>query len=354
MKDYGNAGALCGALGCMVLLLISMHFAKKEEPDTKSTSAEITKQDMGASVVDATVSGTSGVSGLADTTVTLASGETGTQPPEGTVIENTATTTAVFIGPLSKEAMATSTTTVNIDPELIRENYPEEISIVGDSIASGFGAYQVLLNPFNFSASSLSSWSIMDYTFSYDGETLNYLDALTVSQPGYIYLSFGMNDLNSATSDQFAENYKKILADVQEACPDSCIIVAGISPVSSTCTYAANSTILMFNEKLRAVVDEISSDRVRYYDTVDLLADSVAGTLLAEYDGGDGIHLSYAAYEMLLENLYPILDEMPVPAMVVSDLSESASSVTETETVTEADMVTGSETVPEGGETATY
>ncbi|MBQ8515718.1 MAG: SGNH/GDSL hydrolase family protein [Ruminococcus sp.] len=334
MKDYGNAGAICGALGCMVLLIISMYLSKNEEPEVKSTSAEISRQDKETAVT---------------TAATAVSGETGTQPPEETSGENTVTTTtAVFIGPLSKEAMATSTTTVNIDPELIRENYPEEISIVGDSIASGFGAYQVLLNPFNFSASSLASWSIMDYTFTYDGNTLNYIDALKEAQPGYIYMSFGMNDLNAGTSDEFAENYRTILAEVQEACPESCIIVAGISPVSGTCTFAANSTIVMFNEKLKSVVDEVRSDRICYYDTASLLSDAESGVLLSEYDGGDGIHLSYAAYEKLLENLYPILDEMPVPAMVVSDLSGSSSSETETETVTE----TGTDAETEGGETA--
>lgn len=42
MKDYGNAGALCGALGCMVLLIVSMHFAKAEDkPKTEKVSAEV-------------------------------------------------------------------------------------------------------------------------------------------------------------------------------------------------------------------------------------------------------------------------------------------------------------------------
>lgn len=351
MKDYGNAGALCGALGCMVLLIVSMHFAKREEvPDTDKAGSEIALNDGGEALEGTTAasdvtsittgvvnvggsdvaSGSGVVSGTTDTSV---SGDI-SQPASTTV-------TYAFVGPYSKEALATMTTTVSVDTAVLHEIYPEQLSILGDSIASGFGAYQVLANPYDFATGNLASWSINDYTFDYEGTSGVYKDVLAASQPGYIYISMGMNDVNMVTSDQYAENYRQIITDVQAACPDSNIIVAGITPIAADSTFAANSTIVKFNEKLQGVVNEFGSANIRYFDAHSILADPATGGLASENNGGDGIHLSYSAYYSVIEQLYLFLDEMPVPAAILDEVEQV--SVTQTETVTEDTTGEGTE-----------
>ncbi len=325
MKDYGNSVALFGALGCMVLLLVSMHFAKKEdEPEVKDPKPAAS-QNGNLSAEDSTEP----TEGTDVTTGTTVSGEsasdisttTTTHPDTGAIPQISVEVTeemisGAFIGAVTPEMQSAIDAATKIDPEILHEIYPQELSIVGDSIASGFGAYQVLTNSYDFATGSLAARSITDYTFEYDGASYVYSDALKLSQPAYIYLSMGMNDVNMTTSDEYAENYKNIISTVQDVCPDSVIIVAGITPVSPSSTFTAQTTIQKFNEKLKETVDSIADPGVLYYDAYSAVCDAATGGLRADCDGGDGIHLSYSAYSALLSNLYPMLDEIPAPEKI--------------------------------------
>lgn len=352
MKDYGNAGALCGALGCMALLLVSMHFAKNEnKPDTEKVSAEIVmdeneKKDTKQTGITTSVtvsSETTAAEGTAsrDDSASYSDTDEAEEMPSETASSQSP---EMFVGPLTLEQQQAIADSIKYSPEVLHMVYPKELSIIGDSIASGFGVYEILDNSYDFSAGSLGARSITDYNFSYDGVAGTYADALKSSQPSYIYLSMGMNDVNIITSDEYAECYKKIISKVLEVCPDSNIIVAGITPVSAESSFAANSSIVMFNEKLKAVVEEFGSPSVRYYDAGSIVMDEATGGLRSDCDGGDGIHLAYSAYYLLLENLYPVLDEMPIPQKakdiieeedLISLVTTEAPSETHEETITE-------------------
>jgi lysophospholipase L1-like esterase len=350
MKDYKNIGALCGALGCMVLLVVSMQLSKQEDAVTTSASAEVVLTEDATAETEAT-DAAADLAAETTATTTLAEEETAAQTTDtaetaatepDTVAATAAQTvgTAEFIGPPTKEKMEasrTATAASQMDPEQLHALYPAQLSIVGDSIASGFGAYGALSNPYDFATGNLATWSIEEYSFTYEDQTLSYLDALQQSQPPYIYLSMGMNDLNMGTAEEYVENYRNIIAAVQEACPDSDLIIAGITPVDASSSYASNSTIETFNAALQEMVEGLGANNIRFYDTTSLLTDPETGGLLAEYDGGDGIHLNYMAYAALLEQLYPILDEMPLPANFVTNTQEDTG-VTDEDDAGEADL----------------
>ncbi len=320
MKDYGNSVALFGALGCMALLLVSMHFAKKEDTTEIKNPKPAVSQDENLSAE----SSTEQTEPTANTDIT-----TGTTVSGGNAADTDTTTTypdtvqvpeemisGAFIGAVTPEIQTLIDAANKIDPEILHEIYPQELSVVGDSIASGFGAYQVLTNPYDFATGNLATRSIDNYTFTYDGSSYGYIEALEHSQPAYIYLSMGMNDVNITTSDEYAENYRNIITKVQEVCPDSVIIVAGITPISVSSTFTTQSTIQKFNEKLKETVDSFADSKVIYYDAYSAVYDAASGGLRADCDGGDGIHLSYSAYSTLLSNLYPVLDEIPAPQKI--------------------------------------
>lgn len=341
MKDYGNAGALCGALGCMVLLLISMHFAKAEDStETKDASAEVVYDDPKSTSTDVTTAPTNELAvGSSETIDTTAALETSDEFMTETTISEEVTTTisqevtldlSKFIGPLTKEVRESIENSTSYPPEVLHLAYPEQLSIVGDSIASGFGVYGALHNSYDFATGDLGARSITDYSFSYGGEMGKYIDVLTASQPAYIYLSMGMNDVNIITSDEYVDFYREIISNVRSACPDSIIIVAGITPISIDSTFTENSNILTFNEKLKALVDELASPTIKFYDANKVVADEATGALRSDCNGGDGIHLSSLAYDMLLENLYPLLDELPVP-QVIKDIIEEDDLVSQAE-----------------------
>lgn len=320
MKDYGNSVALFGALGCMALLLVSMHFAKKEDAVETKDSRPAVSQDENLSAENSAEQSdsTEGTDITTGTTVSLENaGDTSTTTtyPE-TVEVPEEMITGAFIGALTPEMQSLIDAATKIDPELLHEIYPQELSIVGDSIASGFGAYQVLTNPYDFATGNLAARSIDNYTFTYDGSSYGYSEALEHSQPAYIYLSMGMNDVNISTSDEYAENYRSIITKVREVCPDSVIIAAGITPISASSTFTALSTIQKFNEKLQETVDSFVDSKIIYYDAYSTVYDTASGGLRTDCDGGDGIHLSYSAYSELLSNLYPILDEIPAPQKI--------------------------------------
>ena len=350
MKDYGNAGALWGAIGCMVLLIISMQFAKAEDsPKTKDTSAEVVYDDTETKSTAATTAPTSipaaDSSDMIDTTSALATSDesmtetviseevtdlSGSEEVTTTVSQTVTLDLSKFIGPLTKEARESIENSKSYSPEVLHLAYPKQLSIVGDSIASGFGVYGALHNSYDFATGDLGARSIDDYSFSYGGDMGKYIDVLTASQPAYIYLSMGMNDVNIVTPEEYVEFYKEIISNVRSACPDSIIIVAGITPISSESTFTDNSNISTFNEKLKALVSELASPTIIFYDAGSFITDGATGALRSDCDGGDGIHLSSSAYELLLENLYPLLDELPIP-QVIKDIIEEDDLVSEAE-----------------------
>ena len=357
MNDYKNAGALIGAFGCMLLLFISMQIARGEDKsaasDTKNsvtTAATTTEPAMTTTAVSFGENEPGIVPDETGTDISSAtvSGETVTETSVITIeggesAEATSVTTTdihVFIGPLTLE-MGALTTVAATEPysnmDALRAKYPEKISIFGDSIARGFYAYEVLDNPYNFAAGNMATWCVNDFTFDYGDKTaMAYTDALSESQPPYIYISMGMNDVNMVTADQFTEVYTEIITNVQKACPDSNIIVAGITPIGATSNFSSNDTIQRYNDELKAVAEGFASDKIRYYDTMSIVMDTETGALRSDCDGGDGIHLSEMAYMTLLENVYSVMDQMPLPAALRAELDAGTGSETVTETVTEA------------------
>ncbi len=357
MKDYKNAGALIGAFGCMALLFISMQIARGEnkpaESDTKSpvttsattaeTAVTTTTVSMGenepGAVPEETGSEVSDITGSGETvTETSVITIEGVESAEISAV--TTTDIHAFIGPLTRE-MGALTTIATTEPysnmEALRAKYPDKISVLGDSIARGFYAYEVLDNPYNFAAGNMATWCVNDFSFDYGDKTaMLYSDALSESQPPYIYISMGMNDVNMVTADQYTEVYTEIISNVQTVCPDSNIIVAGITPIGAASNFSSNDTIQRYNDELKAVVEGFGSDRIRFYDTMSIVMDPATGALRTDCDGGDGIHLSAYAYMTLLENVYPVMDQMPLPPALRAELDAGTGSETVTETITEA------------------
>ncbi len=354
MKDYKNIGAIIGAFGCMALLFVSMQIARGEDKPAASSdnktavtttaafsepavTTAVTTGDIVPEETGSDVSGTD--TSVPETTeVKIVGGEESSEQ----VTTETTMDLYAFVGPLSRE-MGLLTTAVITEPygdmAALRAKYPEKISILGDSIARGFYAYNVLTNSYNFASGNMAAWSINDYTFDYGGKTaMVYKDALSESQPPYIYISMGMNDVNMVTADQYIESYNEIISSVQAACPDSNIIVASITPIAASSNFASNETIQRYNDELKSLVEGYNSDRIRFYDAMSIVVDSATGALHPNCDGGDGIHLSEYAYSALLENVYSIMDEMPLPASLRAELEDEAGTGTETvtETVTEA------------------
>lgn len=266
------------------------------------------------------------------------------------------TTTTTTITSLTKTTEVTTETTVanttesnDIDRTLSYEeqqgrhgDYANEIVVVGDSIASGFHLYGFILEEHGLAQGSTGIRNIHDFTFLHNGMDMDVSDILEEIQPAYIYMSMGMNDVNMITSTEYKEKYKNEIENTLRICPDSNIIIAGITPISYGNEFTDNSTILEFNSELKSLVEEFSLPNLKYYDAYNVLADPNTNALKEEFSAGDGIHLSTQSYELLLEGLYPILDEMPLSKKPSSDNNmDNSISITTTTTVSDSNDMSG-------------
>ncbi len=235
-----------------------------------------------------------------------------------------------------------TTTTVKIlsaaEKEKLHEIYAEKITIVGDSIAYGFNAYGYISDEQNLAQGSVAIRNIHDFSFTYDGVEMDILDALKEAQPTYIYMSMGMNDVNMTTAEEYGDAYKEAITSIQEICPDSNLIIAGITPIAADCDFTDNAEIRNFNDVLKAVVTNFDSPNIVYFDTYSVIADPETKSMRLECSGGDGIHLSGQSYEDLLNAVYEVMDTMPIPAAVMEALEYTDDSTTQTEVSTEESL----------------
>lgn len=182
------------------------------------------------------------------------------------------------------------------------DDFTENVCIVGDSIALGYGAYQRVPSNHVFAKLNVAPSSVRDFTFDYGDGEYNALAILNTVQPDNIMISMGVNDIITYSGEIFAEKYLDYVKDVRSYCPNAKIYVMGLTPVMSSCGYTDNKSINNYNEALKKTVDAENSDYITFVDVPRELYDA-DGFLKSDYSSGDGMHLTGAAYDVLLENI---------------------------------------------------
>lgn len=96
-------------------------------------------------------------------------------------------------------------------------------------------------------------------------------------------------------------------------------------------TYSYNGT--------EDMVESLGLENVVFFDAFSVLEDSSNHSLKSEYSAGDGIHLAPAAYEAMLDALYPILDTMTVSAenLILDDETDDTAETTTADTTTDTE-----------------
>ena len=139
------------------------------------------------------------------------------------------------------------------------------------------------------------------------GEKLTVAEACQKEKPAYLVLSFGLNGITNFISnkDQYVSNYGRLIAAIQAASPDTKIILQTVYPVCKANNYSVDvETLNGYIATLNSWLPEIAAkyENVRVADTASVLLDS-NNKLNSSYDNGDGIHLTTAAYEQILDYL---------------------------------------------------
>ncbi|MGN0621927.1 MAG: GDSL-type esterase/lipase family protein [Porcipelethomonas sp.] len=192
----------------------------------------------------------------------------------------------------------------------IKENFEDDLYIIGDSIALGYGAYQRVPSRHVLAELNAAPSSIRDFTFDYDGKKHTVLAILNDEMPENIMLSMGVNDITTYSDENFAEKYMGFVSDVKTLCPDSNIYVMALTPVMKSCEYTDNDAINSYNNALKSAVEAQKDDKITFIDVPPELFDK-SGNLKSEYSSGDGMHLTGDAYDVLLDNMSEYINAAP-------------------------------------------
>ena len=199
----------------------------------------------------------------------------------------------------------TAEETQNQSPEVSEEDYEnvlDSIAFIGDSVTSGFSAYQKVDMDKVFATPCVGPSNIRDYSFEYGGDEYAALTILNFEQPDYVVISMGLNDINTYSPENFSEIYMDFVEDAMAVCEDSQFYIFSVTPVAAECENITNDTIDGVNAQLEKTVSEYGSDRLHYVDCNTVLKNE-NGCLAGDFSGGDGIHLSSGAYDVMLEKL---------------------------------------------------
>ena len=174
--------------------------------------------------------------------------------------------------------------------ELSLKDFFTGIVVMGDSIAEGLVAYDIL-NPSSVVA------SIGGRVGNLDGELIR----LRELNPSIVFLSYGLNDilLENMSVETFIESYGELVGQIQGILPDTRIIINAVFPVrvDVLATHPSLERVADFNVALREFAH---SRQITFVDSTDLANE----TFYEE----DGIHFLPDFYRYWADDMREVID----------------------------------------------
>ncbi len=214
--------------------------------------------------------------------------ETDTEPPETPIVN-----TGAVLG----------------ETEDAGQSYVDKIIFIGDSTTYSFLYYGVLSE----GTSTKQVWTPASRTLTLDaastttilypdtGEEILIKDAIARKKPEIVVITLGVNGISYMydEKDYFVKSYTKLINQIQEASPETKIILQSIFPVATNWEKLSinNERISLGNGWVHEIAE---STGVSYLDTHSVLAIEEGGYLLSEYQNGDGLHLNTTGLNVVL------------------------------------------------------
>ena len=193
----------------------------------------------------------------------------------------------------------------------LNEKYAQhgQTVLFGDSITEIFNSYELF-----YAFSQTTKQAV--YNRGISGDTSDRLlerlecNALNIS-PKNLVILIGTNDIGIGLPTEYTlNNIKEILQRTQKLCPNINIVLQAIYPVNSHLSIIArqmvskrsNKKILAINEELHKIALE---SKAQWLDLTKVLSDE-KGRLAKEYSF-DGLHLNAQGFEIVSENIIPLL-----------------------------------------------
>jgi lysophospholipase L1-like esterase len=147
---------------------------------------------------------------------------------------------------------------------------------------------------------------------SAENRNMTLADAVRLKKPSILVITIGVSGgAGVLPRERFVATYREMLASVRRASPSTKILVQSILPLSdrSVKHYKSltKSAVTEANGWVKAVCKEMG---IPYLDTHSLLIDPATGYLKAEYQNDEYMHLTSAAYAVMLENIKKAIQKL--------------------------------------------
>ncbi|MHB1152280.1 MAG: SGNH/GDSL hydrolase family protein [Eubacteriales bacterium] len=190
------------------------------------------------------------------------------------------------------------------------DEYINRIVFLGDSTTYGLKKYGVLTDGTKTKQvwTPVSGTLTLSYaTFSTilypdDGSEIIIKDAVSKRKPDILVITLGINGVSFMDETYFKSEYTKLILLIQEASPDTKIILQSIFPVAKSYVNKKsinNEKIVNANIWIASIANETG---VKYANTASVLIGS-DGYLPEEYQNGDGLHLNEISFAIELNYL---------------------------------------------------
>lgn len=138
-----------------------------------------------------------------------------------------------------------------------------------------------------------------------ENRDLKISEAVGYKKPQILVITLGVSGgAGRLTKESFVGIYRELLLSVQRASPETKILVQSMLPLSDRSVKhykrLTKEAVVQANSWVRALCEEM---RIPYVDTHAKLIDPNTGYLKPEYQNDEYMHLTSAAYEVILENL---------------------------------------------------
>jgi len=186
------------------------------------------------------------------------------------------------------------------------QEYVDKFIFLGDSTTYGLGYYDIVPDTQVWTPASgtltLSLWSTSTIVYNDDGSELSIKDAAAKKQPEYMLITLGVNGISFMDEEYFITEYTKLVQTIQEASPNTKIILNSIYPVSAS--YPAENGIT--NEKIDAAntwVERIAGSLgVKYLDSESVIKDS-DGAMPDKLSNDKALHLNADGFALVMNYL---------------------------------------------------
>ena len=185
----------------------------------------------------------------------------------------------------------------------VEDSYFEDAVFLGDSRTEGFHLYSGLeTGQYLFATGATVESVFSKATQETEQGKVSMLDALDGLEFSKLYIMLGVNELGWPKTEQFHDQYAKLIDRVRESHPDARIALQSILPISAKQeakgSYVNNERIAEFN----AIIVQLVEEKDCTYLDVASAVTGEDGCLRAE-ETTDGIHLNTKGCVRWLEYL---------------------------------------------------